>query len=68
MIRRQFETTKRSELVFEGRNLIGCVSRKGGAFLAIDRNGARLGTFPARAEAFAVVLKSKRAHDIGCAP
>jgi hypothetical protein len=60
MIHRHLETSKHSKLVFEGRNLIGGVSRKGDTVLAIDRNGARLGIFPSSAEALARILQTPR--------
>jgi hypothetical protein len=64
MMRRQLETSKRSALIFEGRKLIGAVSRKGDGFLAIA-NGAQLGIFPTRAGAFAAILQTPRALAIG---
>lgn len=50
----------RSHLVFEGRELLGAVSRKSDAYVAIDKNGKRLGRFPNLAEACHAVRSEPR--------
>ena len=60
MSRRRQAAETPSQLVYDGRTLLGAVTRKADAFVAIDRDGKRIGKFTNRNDAFAAILKAPR--------
>jgi len=58
--RRALRPEERSHLIYDGQLLLGAVSRKGGSYLALDRNGRRLGSFQSLSAACAVIHRAAR--------
>jgi hypothetical protein len=59
--RRAIRPEERSHLIYhEERLLLGAVSHKGSGYLALDRNGRRLGAFPSLSAACAVIHRTAR--------